>query len=186
MDQVQTYSIKIDTETNEILNMGQSDRVTEEAGATIHLVSWSVIEPFFNQTKHHRKYSPIIVNNVVKKFKLKEEFESEIVTNTDEPVVKSLRSYENFIADCKIQVTQQSNKIVLSYNAELFDDFTNEENLDRLNSARDIVYNIYVTRRGDPFTIFDSYSATLNNLLDSKSIEIPFTGEQEISVYVIA
>jgi hypothetical protein len=45
---------------------------------------------------------------------------------------------------------------------------------------------MYVTRRGDPFTIFDNHSTTLNNLLDGKSIEIPFTGEQEISVYVIA
>jgi hypothetical protein len=74
---------------------------------------------------------------------------------------------------------------MLSYNADLFDDFTNEENLERLNSACDRVYNMYVTRRGDPFTIFDSYSTTLNNLLDGKDIEIPFTDEQEISVYVI-
>jgi hypothetical protein len=186
MEQAQSYSIKINTETNEILSMGQSDRVVKEIGTTIYSVNWLLIEPFFNQTKHHRKYSPIIVNNIVTKFKLKEEFESEIVTNTDEPIVKSLRPYENFIADCKIQVTHQPNKIVLSYNAELFDNFTNEENLERLNSACDRVYNMYVTRRGDPFTIIDNHSTTLNNLLDGKSIEIPFTGEQEISVYVIA
>jgi hypothetical protein len=186
MEQTQTYSIKIDSETNEILSMGQSDRVINEIGTNIYSVNWSVIEPFFNQTKHHRKYSPIIVDNIVKKFKLKEEFESEIVTNTDEPVVKSLRPYENFIADCKIQVTHQTNKIVLTYNADLFDDFTNEENLERLNSAYNRVYNMYITRRGDPFTIFDNHSTTLNNLLDGKSIEIPFAGEQEISVYVIA
>jgi hypothetical protein len=186
MEQTQSYSIKINTETNEILSMGQSGRVIEEIGTAIYSVNWALIEPFFNQTKHHRKYSPIIIDNVVKKFKLKEEFESEIVTNTDEPIVKSLRPYENFIADCKIQVIQQPNKIVLSYSAELFDDFTNEENLERLNSACDRVYNMYVTRRGDPFTIIDNHSTTLNNLLDGKSIEIPFTGEQEISVYVIA
>jgi hypothetical protein len=186
MEQTQSYSIKINTETNEILSMGQSDRVVKEIGTAIYYVNWSLIEPFFNQTKHHRKYSPIIVDNVVTKFKLKDEFESEIVTNTDEPIVKSLRPYENFIADCKIQITQQPNKIVLSYNAELFDDFTNEENLDRLNTVRDRVYNMYVTRRGDPFTIFDRYSTTLNDLIDSKPLEIPFIGEQEISVYVIA
>jgi hypothetical protein len=186
MEQAQTYSIKIDSETNEILSMGLSNRVIEEIGTNIYSVDWSVIAPFFNQTRHHRKYSPIIVNNVVKKFKLKEEFESEIVTNTDEPIVKSLRPYENFIADCKIQVTQQQDKIILSYNVDLFDNFTNEENLERLNDARDRVYNMYVTRRGDPFTIFDSYSTTLNNLLNGKTVEIPFVGEQEISVYVIA
>jgi hypothetical protein len=186
MEQTQSYSIKINTETNEILSMGQGDRVVKEIGTAIYSVNWSLIEPFFNQTKHHRKYFPIIVDNIVTKFKLKEEFESEIVTNTDEPIVKSLRPYENFIADCKIQVTHQPNKIVLSYNAELFDNFTNEENLERLNSACDRVYNMYVTRRGDPFTIIDNHSTTLNNLLDGKSIEIPFTGEQEISVYVIA
>jgi hypothetical protein len=186
MEQIQSYSIKINTETNEILSMGQSDRVVKEIGTAIYSVNWSLIEPFFNQTKHHRKYSPIIVNNIVTKFKLKEEFESEIVTNTDEPIVKSLRPYENFIVDCKIQITQQPDKIILSYNEDLFDDFTNEENLERLNGAYDRVYNMYVTRRGDPFTIFDNHSITLNNLLDGKSIEIPFTGEQEISVYVIA
>jgi hypothetical protein len=186
MEQIQTYSIKIDTETNKILSMGQNDRMVEEIGTNIYYVNWSLIEPFFNQTKHHRKYSPIVVDGVVKKFKLKQEFESEIVTNTDEPIVKSLRPYENFIADCKIQVTQRPNKIVLTYNADLFDDFTNEENLERLNSVRDRVYNMYVTRRGNPFTIFDNHSTTLNNLLDSKSIEIPFTDEQEISVYVVA
>jgi hypothetical protein len=186
MEQVQTYSIKIDTETNKILSMGQSDRMIEEIGTVIYYVNWSLIEPFFNQTKHHRKYSPIVVDGVVKKFKLKEEFESDIVTTTDEPIVKSLRSYENFIVDCKIQVTQQSDKIVLSYNQSLFDDFTNEENLERLSTARDRVYNMYVTRRGDPFTIFDRYSTTLNNLLDGETVEIPFLGEQEISVYVIA
>jgi hypothetical protein len=165
--------------------MGRTDRIAEEVGATIHLVSWALLEPFFNQLKHHRKYTPIIVNGVVKKFKLKEEFESDIVTNTDESIVKSLRPFENFIAQCRIQVVQEKNKITLSYDKSLFDDFTNEENLDRLNSVRDRVYNMYVTRQGDPFTIFDSYSTMLNNLLDSKPIEIPFTGDQEISVYVI-
>jgi hypothetical protein len=186
MEQTQTYCIKIDTETNKILSMGQRDRMVEEIGTAIYYVNWSLIEPFFNQTKHHRKYSPVVVDNVVKKFKLKEEFESDIVTNTDEFIVKSLRSYENFIVDCKIQVSQHLDKIVLAYDQSLFDDFTNEENLERLNTARDRVYNMYITRRGDPFTIFNSYSTTLNNLFDGKSIEIPFTGEQEISVYVIA
>jgi hypothetical protein len=186
MEQTQSYSIKLNTETNEILSMGQSDRVVKETGTAIYHVNWSLIEPFFNQTKHHRKYSPIIVDNVVTKFKLKDEFESEIVTNTDEPIVKSLRPYENFIVDCKIQITQQPNKIVLSYNAELFDDFTNEENLERLNSIRNKVYNMYITRLGDPFTIFDRYSTTLNDLIEDKVIEIPYSGEQEISVYAIA
>lgn len=186
MEQIQTYSIKINTETNEILSMGHSDRMTDEVGATTHLVSWALLEPFFNQTKHHRKYEPVIVNGVVKKFKLKEEFESDIVVNTDEHIVKSLRSYENFIAQCRIQIEQDRDKITLFYNNSLFDDFTNEENLERLSSARDRVYNIYVTRRGDPFTIFYSYSTVLNNLLDGKTVEIPFSGEQEISVYVVA
>jgi hypothetical protein len=185
MEQVQTYSIKVNSETNEILSMGLSDRITEEAGATIHLVSWTMIEPFFNQTKHHRKYTPVIIDGIVKKFKIKEEFESDIVTNTDESIVKSLRPFENFIVQCRIQVVKEKDKITLSYNQSLFDDFTNEENLERLNVARDRMYNMYVTRRGDPFTIFDSYSTTLNNLLDGKDIEIPFADEQEISVYVI-
>lgn len=186
MEQTQSYSIKINTETNEILSMGQSDRVVKEIGTAIYSVNWSLIEPFFNQTKHHRKYSPIIINNIVTKFKLKEEFESEIVTNTDEPIVKSLRPYENFIVDCKIQVTQKPNKIVLTYNAELFDDFTNEENLERLSSVRNKVYNMYITRLGDPFSIFDNHSITLNNLIEGKVIELPYSDEQEISVYVIA
>lgn len=186
MEQVQTYSIKINCETNEILSMGFSDRMSEEPGATIHLVSWALLELFFNQTKHHRKYSPIIVDGIVKRFKLKEEFESEIVVNTDESIVKSLKPFENFIAQCRIQVVKNKDKIALSYDKSLFDDITNEENLERLNIARDRVYNMYVTRRGDPFTIFDSYSTTLNNLSSGKTIEIPFTGEQEISVYVIA
>jgi hypothetical protein len=186
MEQIQTYSIKIDSETNKILSMGYSHRMTEEDGATIHPVSWSLLEPFFDQTKHHRKYTPVIIDGVVKKFKLKEEFESDIVINTDELIVKSLRSYENLIAQCRIQVAQEKNKIILCYDSSLFDDFTNEENLERLNTVRDRMYNVYVTRRGDPFTIFDSYSTTLNNLLDGKTVEIPFAGEQEISVYVIA
>ena len=185
MEQIQTYSIKVKSETNEILSMGLSDRITEEAGATIHLVSWTMLEPFFNQTKHHRKYTPVIIDGIVKKFKIKEEFESDIVTNTDESIVKSLRPFENFIVQCRIQVVKEKDKITLSYDKSLFDDFTNEENLERLNVARDRMYNMYVTRRGDPFTIFDSYSTTLNNLLDGKDIEIPFTDEQEISVYVI-
>jgi hypothetical protein len=186
MEQVQTYSIKLNAETNEILSMGRSDRMFEEPGATIHIVSWALLEPFFNQTKHHRKYAPVIVDSVVKKFKIKEEFESNIVTNTDESIVKSLKPFENFIVECRIQVVREKSKITLSYNKLLFDDFTNEENLERLNSVRDRVYNMYVTRQGDPFTIFDRYSTTLNDLIDGKTIEIPFTGEQEISVYVIA
>jgi hypothetical protein len=186
MEQAQAYAIKVNSETKEILSMGYRSRIDEEVGADIYTVSWSLLEPFFNQSKHHRKYIPIVVDSIVKKFKLKEEFELDIVTNTDEFIVKSLRPYENFIADCKIQVSQHSDKIVLAYDQSLFDDFTNEENLERLNTARDRVYNMYITRRGDPFTIFNSYGTTLNNLFDGKSIEIPFTGEQEISVYVIA
>lgn len=186
MEQAQSYSIKIDSETNEILSMGLSDRMVEEVGAIIYKIRWELLEPFFNQSRHHRKYTPIVADGVVKKFKIKEEFELEIVFNTDDPVLKSLRSYENFIANCKIQVDQQLDRVVLSYNADLFDLFTNEDNLEKLQSIRDRIYNIYITRQGDPFTIFDSYSITLNNIIDGKVLEIPFIGEEEISVYVIA
>lgn len=185
MEEIQRYSIKVNSETNEILGMGLSDRITEEDGTSIYAVSWPILEPFYNQSKHHRKYLPVIINNTVKKFKLKEEFELDIVVNTDEPIVKSLRSYENFIVECRVQVQQEIDKITLRYDTTLFDDFTNEENLERLNNVRDRVYNMYITRRGDPYTIFDRYSTTLNNLIDGKIIEIPYIGEQEISVYAI-
>jgi hypothetical protein len=185
MEQAHAYSIKIHKETSEIVGMGLSDRVLEEPDTVIYSVAWSLIEPFFNQTKHHRKYDPIIVDGVVKKFKLKEQFESEIVTNLDEPIVKALRPYENFIVQCRIQIEKKPDKLVLYYNQDLFNEFDHEENLDRLNTARDRVYNMYVTRRGDPFVIFSKHSTTLNNLIDGKTIEIPHTGEQEISVYAI-
>ena len=183
MEQIQRYTVKFDNNTLDITGMGIN--VFPEEGHTILPVEWALVEPFFTLQKNPAQYYPLTKDNQVTGFRRKALFEREIVVNTEGDVVKALRSFENFIADCKIIVSVEDTQIVLTYDPNYFDAITNQENIERLKLANDRLYNIHITRRGDPYALLGSFTTTLNPLLKT-SITIPWTGEKDISIYAIA
>jgi hypothetical protein len=186
MEQIQRYFVRFKIDTLDIISMGQDAWHPEEGCAVIE-VEWDTISPFFggDYSKSPVQYYPVIDNGKILNFRRKSIYESSIVVNTDEDVVQSLRSFENFIADCKILVQLTDDAILLIYDKQYFDPMQHQENIDRLTLAQDIAYNITVTQKGDPFTIYETAVCVLNLLLENKTITIPYTGPKDISVYII-
>ena len=185
MEQVQRHYVKFDPTTLEIISMGL--HVSAESQYVILPVGWKLIEPFFNLEKLPSHYYVLIRHGEVVGFRRKSMFSYDIVKNSEEATVKSLRSFENFIADCRILVEQHDNTISLTYDPKYFDRITAQENLDRLTLVSNKVYNVYVTRRGDPFNIYSGCEITLSQFVtDDPTIVIPYTGPQDISVYAVA
>lgn len=184
MEQIQKRYIKFFTDTLGIVSIGKE--LVSEEGFTILPVELNLVKPFFTLEKNINNYLPVVQDNFIIGFKCKEGYEPEIVINSDVDSIQSLRSFENFIVRCDIRFTYNLDNIVLLYDATKFNDITNQENIERLTSAQDKVYNMYVTRKGDPFTIYATYETTLSPFLTTGSITLPYNGERNISIYAIA
>lgn len=183
MEQVQRRYVKFKTDTLEIQSIGFD--LNAEDGYSVVPADWNLVEPFFTLEKNVYQYYPLVSNGKLIGFRRKELFESEVVKNTEDEVVRALRSFENFIADCRIPITKEEGKLFLLYDSNYFNSIDNQENIERLTSVNDKVYNLYVTRKGDPFTIFQSHEVTLDQFL-SGGVLLDYLGPTEISIYVVA
>lgn len=185
MEQVQRRFIKFRSDDLSIHSIGFDSE--PKAGHTILPIDdFKLIEPFFDLTKNLIEYYPLIVNSKVTGFRRREIFESQIVLNTEDEIIRSLRSFENFIASARIVTEVEDSTLVLIYDKHYFDEITNQENIDRLTLVKDKVYNLYVTQRGNPYVIYNNYQITLEEFTNKGVLELPYTGPKEISVYVIA
>ena len=185
MEQVQRRYVKFKTDSLDINSIG-FDLEADTEHAVLPIDDFKLIEPFFTLQKNPVQYYPLIVNGAVTGFRRRELFENNIVLNTEDDTVKALRSFENFIAKARIVVSATDNGLTLVYDSNYFDAITHQENIDRLSLAQDKVYNIYVTRKGDPFAIYSNFEITLKSFLTTGNITLPYTGTKDISVYVVA
>jgi len=185
MEQVQRRYVKFESDTLVIKGIGFE--FEEAEGYTVLPVDdFSLLEPFFTLKKIPSEYYPLIVDSNIVGFRRKEIFESQIVLNTEDEVVRALRSFENFIASARI-ITEATDKgLTLIYDPNYFDTITNQENIDRLTLVKDKVYNLYVTRKGNPFAIYDSFEITLEPFITKGTMSLPYQGPKDISVYVVA
>lgn len=186
MGQVQRRYVKFRSDSLDIKAIGFN--LEEEDGFSVLPVdNFKLIEPFFTLEKRPNEYYPLVVDGVITGFRRKELFESQIVLNTEDETVRALRSYENFVARAKILTEVTDDGLTLMYDPNYFDSITNQENIDRLSLVGDRVYNLYVTRKGDPFTVYDSCEIQLSPFVsDSPIIRLPYSGPKDISVYVVA
>jgi len=180
----QVFYVKFHIDTLDIAAIGRE--LVAEDGYAVLPVDWVLVEPFFTLAKSSHQYYPLVQNQIVTGFRRRNLFESDVVKNSEEPVVRSLRSGENFIAECKILVESKADAVILTYDPKYFDVISDQVNMERLTLAQDRVYNMYVTRKGNPFAIFASYETTLKPLLNGQSITLAYQGEEDISVYAIA
>jgi len=183
MEQVQTRYVMFHSDTFDIVGIGNITNPNPDY--TLLPVAWELIAPFFTLEKNPVEYYPVVRNNEVVGFRRKLLYEAELVLNTEDNTIKSLRSFENFISSCRIMFECKDDKIVLGYDPNYFDAITNQENLEKLTNAGDTVYNLYITRKGDPFTIYEQYDITLAPFLENSIIELPYTGIKDISLYAI-
>lgn len=185
MEQIQRRYVKFRIDSLDIVGIG-FNLTSDQDCRVLPVDDWKIVEPFFTLQKNPIEYYPLINNNQVIGFRRKELYEKEIVLNTEDEVVRALRSFENFIARCKIVVQKKKDNINLIYDSNYFDAITRQENLERLTLAKDKVYNLYITRKGDPFTIYDSAEILLEPFIEGKTISLPYSGPEDISVYVVA
>jgi len=183
MEQIQTRYVMFHSETFDIIGIGD---ITNSNPDYVTLpVEWTLIAPFFTLEKNPVEYYPVVRNDQIVGFRRKLLYEAELVLNTEDNTIKSLRPFENFISNCRIMFECTESDIVLAYDPNYFDSITNQENLEKLTNAGDTVYNLYVTRKGDPFTIYKQYDITLSPFLENTTIEIPYIGTKDISLYAI-
>ena len=183
MEEVRERFVKFKTDTLDIYSIGFD--LKPEQGYSLLPVEWKFVEPFFTLEKIAHQYYPVINEGKVKGFRRKELYESSIVKNTEDDVIKAFRSFENFIANARIPFVIEDGSITLLYDRNYFNAIDNQEHLERLTLAKDKVYNLYVTRKGDPFALYQIYEITLAPLLE-QGITLPYSGPKEISVYVVA
>jgi hypothetical protein len=184
MEPVQEHFVKFNSSTLHIYSVGA--HAVEEAGFTIMPVKWELIEPFFTQFKNLSDYFPLFENGSLIGFRKKKMIASQIVKNDDSETVKSIQPYENFIADCAINIRVKDTSIQLTYDSHYFNAVDNQENIDRLTLVKGNQYNIHITQKGNPYFLYDSRMITLDNFLEGKPIEIEYSGPKDISVYVVA
>jgi hypothetical protein len=183
MEQVQRYYVKFNASTLDINSMGA--HYTDDPECVILEVEWDLIKPFFVDFKSIHEYYPLIENNVIVGFRRKRMFDSMVVKNDDLETIKSLRPYENHIAECAILAQLNDNVLKLHYDQHHFDKLTNQENLKRLTLVKDKVYNIHITEKGNPYNLYDTKEIQITNFIDGVPIELPYDGPRPISVYVI-
>jgi hypothetical protein len=186
MPKVQRYYVKFKTDSLNIESISRFKLEADSEHTTLPVASWDLVEPFFTLNKNPNEYYPLIQKKIVTGFRRRDLYQSDVVKNSEEPVVRSLRSGENFIADCKILVESTADKVTLTYDPNYFDVISNQTNIERLTLSQDRVYNMYITRKGNPFEIFATYETTLKPLLKGQSISLSYAGEEDISVYAIA
>jgi len=186
MPKVQRYYVKFKTDTLAIESISRFKLEADTEHTTLPVASWALVEPFFTLEKKPNEYYPLIQNKTVTGFRRRDLFQSDVVKNSEEPIVRALRSGENFIAECRIMVESLADSVTLTYDPNYFDVISNQTNIERLTLSQDRVYNMYVTRKGNPFEIFATYETTLKPLLNGQSISLSYTGKEDISVYAIA
>ena len=184
MEQIQKRYVKFNTDTLDIVSIGKD--LPSNPGFTILPVDVNLVLPFFTLEKNVHSYHPIIQPDRIVGFKYKTGHEPVIISNPESNSVKSLRSSENFIAQCDIEIEVRPETLLLRYNSTKFNSISAQENIENLTSSKDRVYNIYVTCKGDPFTIYARYETTLIPFITGKSIKLPYSGKDNISVYAIA
>jgi len=184
MEQIQRYYVKFNSSTLEIQSMGQ--HYEDSPDCTVVKVPWKLIEPFFTDLKNINEYYPLFEKTVITGFRRKRIFNSSIVKNDDLETVKSLRPYENFIADCAIIAQLSNNILKLHYDRNHFDSLTNQENIERLTLVQEKVYNVHITEKGDPYNLYDTKEIQVTDFINGTPIELIYKGPSPISVYVIA
>lgn len=183
MAKVQRRFVKFRIDTLDIQSIGVG--FAEEDGYSILPVSDSKItDPFFDLSKNPVHYYPLITNNLITGFRRKELFENQVVLASEDQTIQALDPANNFIARCKVLVDVVEDGLFLKYDFNYFDAITNQENVDRLTLAKDSVYNLYITRKGDPFSIYSNFEITLEPLMTT-GIKLPYTGPKEFSAYVV-
>lgn len=180
MEQVQRRFVKFDKETLDIVEISFSS--TSEKLAVFE-VAWELVEPFFNLEKSVSQYYPVFNETRITGFRRKEFLDLRVKT-LEGDYVKSLRPYENFITQSKIPFIIENDSIFIRYDSSLFDAIDNDDNINRLTLVKDKLYNFYITRHGDPFTIYHSFESKIEPIL-SNGITFAYSGAQEISVYVV-
>lgn len=186
MSKVQRYYVKFKTDTLNIESISRFKLETDNEHSVLPVASWDLVDPFFTLDKHPHEYYPLIENQVITGFRRRDVFQSNVVKNLEDPIVRALRPGENFIAECKILVKSNTDTITLAYDPNYFDVISNQTNIERLTLAQDRVYNMYVTRKGNPFAVYASYETTLKPLLKGQAITLSYQGKEDISVYAIA
>jgi hypothetical protein len=171
MEQAQRFFVKFNPESLDILAISR-----EDTGMSLP-ADWALVEPFFTLEKNPAQYYPVIENGSISGFRRRDIYESNVVINTDGDYVRSLRPAENTIVFAKLVLEKTLDEIVLRYDPL---------HLDRLELIQDRLYNIYITRRGDPYSILSSSTITLAPLLRDEPIRIPSVGHKDVSVYIIA
>lgn len=146
----------------------------------------NLVAPFFNLTRRLHEYYPLIDGEVVVGFRRRGMYESQIVLETEESILRGLRSFENFITQSRILFLVKDNHIALTYDANFFDALTNKENIDRLKLSDEKLYNLYITRNGDPFTIYETRTIKLSPFAEGETVTVPYEGPKDISIYVVA
>jgi hypothetical protein len=162
--------------------MGQ--HYTEEPECSILEVDWDLIKPFFVDFKNIYEFYPLIENEKITGFRRKRMFMSQLVKNDDLETVKSLRPYENFIADCAILALVEGDVLKLHYDRDHFDSLTNQENIERLTLVKGVMYNIHITEKGNPYCLYDYQEIQIDDLIEGIPILLPYKGPTPISVYV--
>ena len=186
MPKVQRYYVKFKTDTLAIESISRFKLEADSEHTTLPVASWDLIEPFFTLEKNPNEYYPLIQKRVVTGFRRRDLYQSDVVKNSEEPIVRALRSGENLIAECRILVESKDEAVTLTYDPNYFDVISNQTNIERLTLSQDRVYNMYVTRKGDPFKIYATYETTLKPLVKGSAITLPYKGREDISVYAIA
>lgn len=184
MEQIQRRYVKFKSDTLNIVSIG-FDLREEEGFSVLPIDDFKLVEPFFKLEKNPSEYYPLIVKGKITGFRRREMFESQVVLNTEDSIIRSLRSFENFITKSKIAVSLKDSILTLIYDKNYFDSIAHQENIDRLSLAKERVYNLYVTRKGDPFEIFKSFEITLEPFITTGNIQLPYSGPSDISVYVV-
>jgi len=171
MEQVQRFFVKFNPESLDILAIGR-----EDTGLSLP-ADWKLVEPFFTLEKNPAQYYPVIENKAITGFRRRDIYESQAIINTDGDYIRSLRPAENTIVFSKLVLLKSPDELVIEYDPL---------HVDRLELIQDRLYNIYITRRGDPYSILANTTITLAPLLRGESIRIPSVGHTDISVYIIA
>ncbi len=185
MEQVQRRYVTFKSDSLDIVIISWATEVITNC-VCLPVSDNSIVSPFFDLSKNINQYYPIVDNNIVIGFRRRELFEKSIVLETEDSIIRGLRSFENFITEARIMVMLDKDHIKLKYDSAFFDPISQQENIDRLNLAKDRVYNLYVTRNGDPFTIFAQTEIALEPFTQGLTVTIPYNGPKDISVYVVA
>jgi len=184
MEQIQRHYVKFNSSTLDIQSVGA--HYIEDLESSVVEVPWELIQPFFTDFKNINEYYPLFEKNSITGFRRKRMFNSSIVKNDDLETVKSLRPYENFIADCAIIAQLSNNVLKLHYDQHHFDSLTNQENIERLTLVQEKVYNVHITEKGNPYNLYDTKEIQVTDFINGTPIELIYEGPSPISVYVIA